>query len=113
MASIEGFELSAKEKAMNLLRGAALPGVGAVTAERIADHFEGNLESVMNSNDAVLQLSQVHKIGKIKAERIKEAWDSTRGALTLSINSLVSLNMVSESANIVCSNKRMSLTSNV
>lgn len=77
-----GSELSSKEKAVNILRAAALPGVGPATAERIADHFEGDLEQVMDSSDAVKLLSQVHKVGAKTAEKIKDAWDSTRGRAT-------------------------------
>ena len=76
---IAGHELSPKEKAVNMLRGAALPGEGPASAERIADHFGSDLEDVMNASNAAVRLSQVHKIGPKTAKKIKEAWDSTRG----------------------------------
>lgn len=83
------FELSDKEKAINMLSGASLPGVGPATAERIADHFQGRLEEIMNSEDASTRLAEVHKIGPKTAAKIKEAWDGTRGNNWLSWSILV------------------------
>lgn len=62
-----------------MLLGAALPGVGPSTAEAIAKHFGSKIEGVMDGGAAIKQLSKVAGIGPKKAEKIKTAWDATRG----------------------------------
>jgi hypothetical protein len=57
-----------------------LPGVGPVIAARMIEAFgPGNARDVLNSKDAVAQLSLVEGLGEETAGVIKEAWDKNSG----------------------------------
>ena len=71
--------MSETETATAKILGAALPGVGPSTSVRLADVFGDRFETVMDSPDAVAQLTQVKKIGLKTAQKIKKAWDGSRG----------------------------------
>ena len=75
------FRMSDAEEARHMLLGAALPGVGPKTAALIAEEFGTSIESVMNSAAAAKKLSRVRGIGPKTADKIKTAWDATKGRL--------------------------------
>jgi ERCC4-type nuclease len=51
--------------------------VGDARAQAITKHFgSGNVQDVLNSDDAVRQLSAIDGIGDKRAREIKKAWDA-------------------------------------
>ena len=84
MENVIPFKMSETEKARAMLLGAGLPGVGPSTAEAIAKHYGTGIQLVMDGSAAVKQLSKVKGIGPKTAEKIKTAWDATRGGCLIS-----------------------------
>ena len=73
------FMMSETETATAKILGAALPGVGPSTSARLAEYFGDRFDQVMDSADAVAQLTQVKKVGMKPALKIKKAWGGSRG----------------------------------
>lgn len=76
---VEALTMSEREGVIAMLAGSALPGVGPVTAARLADHFGAELQAVMDSQAAASMLCRVKGIGSKTALKIKQAWDSSKG----------------------------------
>ena len=77
--NVTAFQTSEREGAIAMLHGASLPGVGPVTAGRLADHYGAKLTEVMDAPDAAGRLAKVKGIGTVTAKRIKAAWDNSKG----------------------------------
>lgn len=72
-------EMGARESMVAMLQGTGLPGVGPVTAARLADHFGKDLPAIMDAADAATRICRVKGIGAKTSIAIKEAWDNTKG----------------------------------
>lgn len=77
--SMTHYQMGARESMVAMLQGAALPGVGPVTATRLASHFGKDLPAIMDSPDAAARICSVKGIGAKTSKAIKEAWDNTKG----------------------------------
>ncbi|KAK9822626.1 hypothetical protein WJX81_000268 [Elliptochloris bilobata] len=62
------------------LAGSALPGVGPVMAARLVQRYGDSILEVLDGKGAEAALARVSGIGAVQANRIKAAWDATRGS---------------------------------
>ncbi|KAL3161913.1 hypothetical protein ABBQ38_008998 [Trebouxia sp. C0009 RCD-2024] len=64
---------------ISYLCGGATKGVGPVTARNMVDMYGDRILAVLDSSDAVQQLTKVSGIGKTTAAKIKSHWELRRG----------------------------------
>lgn len=64
---------------ISYLCGGATKGVGPVTARNMVDMYGDRILAVLDSSDAVQQLTKVAGIGKTTAAKIKSHWELRRG----------------------------------
>ena len=64
---------------ISYLCGGATKGIGPVTARNMVDMYGDRILNVLDSSDAVEQLTKVHKIGPATAAKIKDHWEQRRG----------------------------------
>jgi ATP-dependent exoDNAse (exonuclease V) alpha subunit len=61
------------------LSGGALPGVGPATATKLVEAFKDQVEAILDSPDAVEQLTfKCGGVGRKTAEKIKQSWDDQK-----------------------------------
>lgn len=78
-ATPEEVEPEDEDAILRYLAGGVLPGVGKATAAKLVTHFGTNTFHVFDSPDAVERLLACPGIGAKTAEKLKGAWDATRG----------------------------------
>ena len=66
---------------ISYLCGGATKGVGPVTARNMVDMYGGSVLNVLDSSNAVEQLTKVPGIGKATATKIKSHWELRRGTV--------------------------------
>ncbi|PSC71270.1 exodeoxyribonuclease V subunit alpha [Micractinium conductrix] len=76
---LEEVALSSDDELVTYLGGGAIAGVGPVTARCMVERWGVEIESKLNSRAAVRHLTACSGIGPAKAEKIKAAWDATKG----------------------------------
>lgn len=81
VSNVVHHQLDAHQSAVATLLSARLPSVGPKTAANLALQFGTELQSVMDSPEAIKKLVNVKGVGAKSAKKIKEAWDSSRGLL--------------------------------
>lgn len=64
---------------ISYLCGGATKGVGPVTARNMVELYGDSILNVLDSSDAVAQLTKVPGIGKATASKIKSHWELRRG----------------------------------
>ncbi|KAL4458529.1 hypothetical protein ABPG75_013394 [Micractinium tetrahymenae] len=76
---METLSPSSDDEMVAYLGGGAIPGVGPHYAQRMVRKWGTDIEAKLNSRSALRYLAQCEGIGKAKAEKIKAAWDATKG----------------------------------
>ena len=64
---------------ISYLCGGATKGVGPVTARNMVELYGDSILNILDSSDAVQQLTKVPGIGKATAAKIKSHWELRRG----------------------------------